>query len=161
MATQHRIGMDESTLRHVAEEAQHAWFMKRQAEKTGQRDLDYVDEDLLAAPSARMFFPRLEAAIVRALGRDADPRAAYLYMSMIIEFRALWFYRIYETVLTGHGLPVSLKRILGEEQNHLAEMAFRLEAANELDDRRVEAFVAAEQSLYTRMLGAIESAIVA
>src|SRR5690606_16662201 len=91
VATQSSAGIDEPTLRHVAEEAHHAYFMKRQAQKAGGRALEYVDTDLLAPAAARMYFQRLEAGMKRALGSTPRPRATYLYMSMIVEFRALWF----------------------------------------------------------------------
>ena len=42
MTTQHAADIDQPTLKHVAEEAGHAYFMKRQAEKTAQRPLEYV-----------------------------------------------------------------------------------------------------------------------
>ena len=48
MATQHSAAIDQPTLKHVAEEAHHAYFMKRQAEKTAGRALEYVAADLLA-----------------------------------------------------------------------------------------------------------------
>ena len=155
MATQHSAAIAQSTLRHVAEEAHHAYFMKRQAEKTAGRALTYRDDELLAAPAARMYFQRLEAAMVRELGHTLASHAAYLYMSMIVEFRALWFYRLYQQALTRAAQPISLKRILGEEQNHLSEMATALEAAGTLDDDRVARFVATERELYARMLAAI------
>ena len=63
MATQHSAEIDQSTLKHVAEEAQHAWFMKHQAEKCSGREMTYVADDLLAPASARMYFGRLEALI--------------------------------------------------------------------------------------------------
>ncbi len=44
MATQHSAAIDQPTLKHVAEEAHHAYFMKRQAEKTAERALEYVAE---------------------------------------------------------------------------------------------------------------------
>ncbi len=68
MATQHSAGIDQATLKHVAEEAGHAYFMKRQAEKTAERTLEYVRDDLLAPAAARMYFQRLESAMVRTLG---------------------------------------------------------------------------------------------
>src|SRR5262245_7533646 len=83
MATQHSTAIDQATLKHVAEEAHHAFFMKRQAEKTAERALEYVAGDLLAPSSARMYFQRLEGATLRALGPRRSPRAAYLYMSLI------------------------------------------------------------------------------
>jgi rubrerythrin len=158
MATQHSAAIDQATLKHVAEEAHHAFFMKRQAEKTAERALEYVAEDLLAPSSARMYFQRLEGATVRALGPTRSARGAYLYMSMIVEFRALWFYGLYEEALKRARHALSLKRVLGEEQAHLGDMAERLEAGNELDDRRAAQVLAAERRLYERLLGAIERA---
>jgi len=159
MATQHRADIDQATLRHVAEEAHHAYFMKRQAEKTADRPLEYVAADLLAPAAARMYFQRLEAATVRTLGRDCGPRAAYLYMSMIVEFRALWFYGLYQETLQRAHHVLSLKRVIGEEQNHLDEMATRLEAAGERSDAHVTSLLARERTLFVRLLSAFDQAV--
>jgi hypothetical protein len=156
MSTQHSTGIDQATLKHVAEESHHAWFMKRQAEKTAARPLEYADRDLLAPASARMYFQRLESAMLRTLERQRSARATYLYMSMIVEFRALWFYRLYETALKRAGHSMSLKRVLGEEQNHLVDMAHRLEMDGELSNARVDEFLSHELRLYTRLLAAIQ-----
>jgi hypothetical protein len=158
LLTQHSAAIDQATLKHVAEEAHHAFFMKRQAEKTAERALEYVAGDLLAPASARMYFQRLESATVRALGRERSARAAYLYMSMIVEFRALWFYGLYQQALHRARHALSLKRVLGEEQAHLGDMAERLEAGNELDDAHAAEALAAERKLYSRLLGALERA---
>ncbi len=159
MATQHRADIDQATLRHVAEEAHHAYFMKRQAEKTAERPLEYVAADLLAPAAARMYFQRLEAATLRTLGRDCGSRAAYLYMSMIVEFRALWFYGLYQDALQHAHHVLSLKRVIGEEQNHLDEMATRLEAAGERSDAHVTTLLARERALYSRLLSALDRAV--
>ena len=79
----------------------------------------------------------------------------YLYMSMVVEFRALWFYGLYQQTLQRAKHALSLKRVLGEEQNHLHDMAARLEAAGELSDARVSNFVARERKLYSRLLTAL------
>jgi len=158
LLTQHSAAIDQATLKHVAEEAHHAFFMKRQAEKTAERALEYVAGDLLAPSSARMYFQRLEGATVRALGPRRSARAAYLYMSMIVEFRALWFYGLYEQALKRAQHALSLKRVLGEEQAHLGDMAERLEAGGELDDTRAAEVLAAERKLYSRLLGSLERA---
>jgi hypothetical protein len=156
MATQHAADIDQPTLKHVAEEAHHAYFMKRQAEKTAERALEYVARDLLAPSSARMYFQRLEAATVRTLGTERSSRAAYLYMSMIVEFRALWFYGLYEQALKRARHAMSLKRVLGEEQAHLGDMAERLQASDELHDVRAAEVLDAERMLYSRLLVALE-----
>jgi len=158
MATQHSAAIDQATLKHVAEEAHHAFFMKRQAEKTAERALEYVAADLLAPSAARMYFQRLEGATVRALGSRRSARAAYLYMSMVVEFRALWFYGLYEQALKRARHAMSLKRVLGEEQAHLGDMAERLEAGDELDGACAAEVLAAERKLFSRLLGALEGA---
>jgi hypothetical protein len=159
MATQHAADIDQPTLKHVAEEAHHAYFMKRQAEKTAERPMQYVASDLLAPAAARMYFQRLEAAIDRSLARARGPRAVYLYMSMIVEFRALWFYGLYQQVLQRARHALSLKRVLGEEQNHLGDIARRLETAGDLSDERTTAYLRREKQLYARLLTSVQRAV--
>jgi hypothetical protein len=158
MATQHSPGIDQATLKHVAEEAHHAYFMKRQAEKTAERRLEYVADDLLAPAAARMYFQRLESAIVRALGSKRDARAVYLHMSMIVEFRALWFYELYQRALQRAGHALSLKRVLGEERAHLNDMAERLDAIGAGGGARTDELLAAEKRLFARLLRGFERA---
>jgi hypothetical protein len=159
MSTQHSRHIDEFTLRHVAEEAHHAFFMKHQAEKVGSCAFDYADERLLAPATARMYFQRLEAGLVRRLAALPSRRSVYLYMSMIVEFRALWFYNLYQQCLRRHDIDVSLKRILGEEQNHLEEMAGRLQEDGNLDDATVRDALHLERSLYRRMVAAMRTVV--
>jgi hypothetical protein len=159
MTTQHGADIDQPTLKHVHEEAGHAYFMKRQAEKTAQRPLEYVEGDLLAPASARMYFQRLEAAMLRTLPQQRSARAVYLYMSMIVEFRALWFYGLYQQTLERARHPLSLKRVLGEEQNHLGDVAHRLETAGELSDARTTELVRHEKALFGRLLAAMQRAV--
>ena len=156
MATQHGPTVAQPTLKHLAEECHHAFFMKRQAEKAAGRPLEYVEAELLAPRAARMYFQRLEATMLRALRPDAGNTACYLYMSMIVEFRAVWFYGLFQQALKRQGHPLSLKRLLGEEQNHLTDMADRLEHARELSDTRVESFIGTEHALYERLLGSLQ-----
>lgn len=158
MATQQGPRIDQATLKHVAEEAHHAYFMKRQAEKTAARPLEFCAADLLAPAAARMYFQRLEAGLVQTLGRESV-HATYLYMSLIVEFRALWFYRLHQQALTRFRSALSLKRVLGEEQNHLGEVAQRLEAGGERSDARVETFLRLESLLYVRLLGALQRSL--
>jgi hypothetical protein len=156
MSTQHAAGIDQATLKHVAEEAHHAYFMKRQAEKTAERALEYVAGDLLAPAAARMYFQRLESAMVRALGPAHGTRVVYLYMSMIVEFRALWFYELYQAALQRARHALSLKRVLGEERAHLVDMAERLEAAGDGSGAHAAEFLAVEKLLFARLLRGFE-----
>ena len=159
MATQKGAGINEPSLKHLAEECHHAYFMKRQAEKATAQSLDYGPDNLLVPLSARMYFLRLEASVVRALRQQQSLAATYLYMSMIVEFRAVWFYSLYQQVLQRHAHPLSLKRLLGEEQNHLTSMAESLEHAGELSDVRVDAFIRTENALYIRFLDSLQQSV--
>ena len=79
-------------------------------------------------------------------------------MSMIVEFRALWFYGLYQQTLQRNRHPLSLKRVLGEEQNHFGDIANRLDMAGELSDARTAEFLRCEKSLYMRLLGSLQRA---
>ena len=159
METQHGTPIDQATLRHVAEECHHAYFMKRQAEKTAGRPMSYAPHELLSAASARMYFQRLEACMARRLEKVQSPGAVYLYMSLIIEFRAVWFYGLYQQALKRADHPMSLKRLLGEELNHLTAMAERLEHTGELSEARIEAFISAERELFGRFLDSLQRSL--
>jgi rubrerythrin len=80
-------------------------------------------------------------------------------MSMIVEFRALWFYGMYQEALQRARHVLSLKRVIGEEQNHLDEMATRLDAAGERSDAHVTTLLARERTLYSRLLAALDRAV--
>lgn len=156
MATQHGAAIGQPTLRHLAEECQHAYFMKRQAEKAAGRPLEYSSGDLLAPGAARRYFRRLEMSLLRRLDQEGSADSCYLYMAMIVELRAVWFYSIYQQALAREGLALSLKRLLGEEQNHLTDMCERLEHAGERSAVRVESFVQLEHALYERLLDSLQ-----
>ena len=154
MATQHGPAIDQPTLKHLAEETRHAFFFKRHANREAGRVLEYNAADMIAPLAARRYFQRLEAEMVRAFPAGTHPRALYLTMSMIVEFRAVWGYRLYQAALVCAGNIVSLKSLLAEESGHLTDMAERLRGLGELDLGRLRNFCAIETALYGRLLQA-------
>lgn len=156
MATQHGRKIDQPTLKHMAEETRHAFFFKRQAERTAGHSMTYESGDLVAAPAARRYFQRLEAEIVRTLPVGADPRTAYLTMSLVVEFRAAWTYRIYQGTLESTAKPFSLASLIAEESGHLGDMAERLEDLSQFDRSRVVQLCRLEKALYERLLVALD-----
>jgi hypothetical protein len=137
------------TLRHIAEEARHAWFFKRQAEAVAGHPLSYDGPTILAGPQARAYMARLDAYIART----AQGASAYLYMSLVIELRAVWFYRIYQDELTTSGKTIKLGGLLAEEDRHLEEMQGQLRA---LGEDRLANFTAYEEILFQNFLTALE-----
>lgn len=111
--------LDQDTLQHLAEEARHAYFFKRQAERIAGRALDgWTDENTMSRIPAMMYFGRLDAGISKQVTEDE----AYPWVSLIIELRACWLYHIYHEVLEASSVKLSLKSLLAEEDKHLAEM---------------------------------------
>jgi hypothetical protein len=112
-------------LKHLAEEARHAFFFKRAAEWMALRPLDYSAEHTMAAVSAKLYMGRLDVEISRSLGKSV-PALPYLYMSLIVELRAVWIYRVYQLVLMEQKIGLTLKSILAEEELHLTAMIARI-----------------------------------
>lgn len=111
--------LTEDSLKHLAEEARHAYFFKRQAERVAGRALDgYTEENTMSRVPALMYFGRLDAGISSQVSEDD----AYPWVSLIIELRACWLYHIYHEVLSASDVKISLKSLLAEEDMHLAEM---------------------------------------
>ncbi|MEM7173123.1 MAG: hypothetical protein AAF530_23370 [Pseudomonadota bacterium] len=163
MVTQSGGAIDQSTLKHLAEEARHAFFFKRQAERLSGLVAAFEAEQMLAPAAARMYFQRLEAATKKSLlkdqGPEPHPQAIYLYMSMIVEFRAVWGYRLYQEALTKAKIKMSLKSLLAEETGHLTDMAERISEIGYFSDQTVAAFCAEESRLFERFLTSLEKAM--
>jgi hypothetical protein len=158
MATQSGTDLDNGTLKHLAEEARHAFFFKRAAEKFARKPLDYSDAETLAAPFARAYMGRLDASIAGALGDGVPSALPYLYMSLIVELRAIWFYRLYQAALDECKTGLALKSVLAEEELHLSEMLAQLDAMDAQGERRIAAFTGIEARLFRTLWRAVEEA---
>ncbi len=144
MLSQMNKTLTEDSLKHLAEEARHAYFFKRQAERIAGRALDgYTEENTMCRVPALMYFGRMDAGITKAVA-PADP---YPWVSLVIELRACWLYAIYQDVLEKSDLHLSLKSLLAEEDLHLAEM-FEMCGA---DEDRLRALSAYETGLFERL----------
>jgi hypothetical protein len=121
------------------------------------RNKDDADTDLIPPPftgevSAARSAKRTEG------GEFANPvpsETAYLYMSLIVELRAIWFYRAYQKVLTETGSRLSLKSVLAEEKMHLGEMWESLSGIDPALARRVEDFSTYEFNRFQKLWGEI------
>jgi hypothetical protein len=114
--------LNQRVLRHLAEESRHSFFFKRSAENFAKRELNFSDTELLAGPAARAYLGRLDART----SREVRGPLKYYYMSLLVEIRAVWVYRLYKSVLSDLGLRLNLNSILAEEQMHLQNMVFDL-----------------------------------
>lgn len=111
--------LDQDTLQHLAEEARHAYFFKRHAERIAGLALPgWTNENTMCRVPALMYFGRMDAGITRVVA----PAESYPWVSLIIELRACWLYRIYNEVIEDAGIHLPLKSLIAEEDHHLAEM---------------------------------------
>ena len=78
-------------------------------------------------------------------------------MSLIVELRALWVYRLYQQALDAAGLKLSLRGVIAEEDRHLEEMIARLDALGFDADARLAPALALEQTLFRALLAALQA----
>ena len=147
--------LDEDTLKHLAEEARHAYFFKRQAERIAGKSLDgWTNENTAARNAGFMYFSRLDAGITKKLvEHGVADNAAYPWVSLIVELRACWLYHIYHVVLDESDVTLSLKSLLAEEDMHLAEMFEMVGENTEL----LQQLSAYETELFAKVWRAIEA----
>jgi hypothetical protein len=158
MVSQTKGALGQEILKHLAEETRHSYFFKRAAETLARRPLEFDDADTIRPTSAKMYFGRLDASIDDALGADVHHEVPYLYVSLTIELRAIWTYRLYHQALTESGNTLSLKSVLAEEEMHLTQMLDRLRALNAAPEARVPAFARLEDRLFRNFWAALDGA---
>jgi hypothetical protein len=105
-----------------------------------------------------MYFGRLDAMISSRLERDLPLEAPYLYVSMIIEVRAIWTYRLYRDVLEKMKVNISLKSLLAEEELHLVQMAEQLAPLDPNLEARIPEFARMEDGLFRSFWAILEAA---
>lgn len=111
--------MTQDVLQHLAEEARHAYFFKRHAERIAGHELvGWHDENTMCRIPALMYFGRMDSGISKIVGAEA----AYGWVSLIIELRACWLYQIYNEVVNEQKIHLPLAGLLAEEDQHLSEM---------------------------------------
>ena len=149
-------------LQHAAEEARHAFYLKKQIGKIrGVECPDFSFPFLLAPVESHQYLNHLDISACRYLknklgysGRKLK-LGAYLLVTYSIEVRADVLYGIYQAQLTQAGSRVNVKSIIAEEEGHLAEMERML--INWLPDWRnhADAMCKIEQSLFDNWIDAI------
>ena len=122
-------------LKHAAEEHRHAFYLKKQIEKTGENVCPtYAGEYLLAPASSKYYLNQLDIDICRYLKNELNLAgrelrfAAYLLVTYAIEVRADELYPIYQQALEDAQSRVNVKSIILEEEGHLEEMLNQLKA---------------------------------
>jgi hypothetical protein len=121
-------------LKHAAEEHRHAFYLKKQIEKSGKELCPtYADEYLVAPACSKYYLNMLDVEVSRYLKKELQLTgrelrfAAYLLVTYAIEVRADELYPIYQEALDNAGSKVNVKSIILEEEGHLEEMINQLQ----------------------------------
>ncbi len=120
-------------LKHAAEEHRHAFYLKKQIEKTGKNLCPTYATNYLVAPAySKYYLNVLDVEVSRYLKKELGLAgkelrfAAYLLVTYAIEVRADELYPIYQEALDNAGSKVNVKSIILEEEGHLEEMIAQL-----------------------------------
>jgi hypothetical protein len=129
-ASEHKIDVSLMVLKHAAEEARHAFYMKKLIGKLGLADVykDYSPALLISPLASLQYLNRLDVELCRYLKNDLKKTGrdlvfgAYLLVTYGIELRAGELYPVYQEALSAAHSKVNVKSVIAEEETHLEEM---------------------------------------
>jgi rubrerythrin len=150
-------------LAHALEEGRHALSLKKLAMKIGGKTFDsYEPEAMLCGEAAEDYFQTLDHACDEALSDQSEElRSAlvYLYVTWLVEIRALDVYTQYRKALAAMPGVQALDGLLAEEEQHLSRVAGELQKRDPDFPARSKIFAALETALYEKILGAFETEV--
>lgn len=159
---EHPVHTNIIVLKHAAEEARHAYYLKKQIGKLSPDACpDYSAPYLLAPLESYHYLNMLDVEACRYLknklnltGRDLK-HGAYLLVTYAIEVRADMLYGVYQEALTKHASKVNVKSIILEEEGHLEEMQRMLEVFHPEWESLAADMCAVEHRLFDSWIAAI------
>lgn len=163
---EHPVYTNIIVLKHAAEEARHAYYLKKQIGKIAQDACpDYSYPYLLAPIESYHYLHQLDVEACRYIkntlgleGRELK-HGAYLLVTYAIEVRADMLYGIYQDALTKYSSKVNVKSIIAEEEGHLEEMQKMLEVFHPQWEQLAGDMCEIENRLFERWISAIEKVL--
>jgi len=153
-------------LKHAAEEARHAYYLKKQIQKLGADECpDYSSEYLLAPGHSYTYLNLLDVHVSRYLKKTlnligSDLRfASYLLVTYAIEVRADALYPVYQDELTRQESKVTVKSIILEEEGHLEEMIHQLTQFSPDWEKHAGLVCAVEERLFNSWIEGIKKSV--
>ncbi|MFD0764703.1 hypothetical protein ACFQZI_07540 [Mucilaginibacter lutimaris] len=150
-------------LKHAAEEHRHAFYLKKQIEKTGEQLPTYAAGYLIAPAFSKRYLNQLDIDVCRYLKKElhlsgSELRfAAYLLVTYAIEVRADELYPIYQDALDAVGSKVNVKSIILEEEGHLEEMINQLQKFSSDWEAHAQKAVDMETRLFGQWVNSLSS----
>jgi len=163
---EHPVMANEIILKHSAEEARHAYYLKKQIKKIEKNSCPTYEKQYLLAPNFTYYYLHsLDVQVCRFLKKNFNYKgddlkyAAYLLVTYAIEVRADELYPQYQRVLDSIKSSVNVKSIIVEEINHLQEMTHQLKEFSADWEQLCKAAIAMETRLFNEWIGAVEKEV--
>ncbi|MBL4707803.1 MAG: hypothetical protein JKY48_05115 [Flavobacteriales bacterium] len=165
-ASEHPLKVDLIILKHAAEEARHAYYLKNKIKSIPFDGCpNYTYEHILAPINSYQYLHQLDSKVSRKLKEDFELSghelrfAAYLFVTYAIEVRADELYPQYQDVLTECKSNISVRSIIVEEEGHLEEMIVQLKKFSPNWEVYAEKVIAIEKDLYHQWWSAISQEV--
>jgi hypothetical protein len=163
---EHPILANEVILKHSAEEARHAYYLKKQIKKIAKNACPTYEKQYLLAPNLTYYYLHsLDIQVCRYLKKNFGYKgndlkyAAYLLVTYAIEVRADELYPQYQNVLDAIKSSVNVKSIIAEEINHLQEMTHQLKEFSPDYEQLCKTAVDMETTLFNEWISAVQKEI--
>ena len=163
-ASEHPTKVNLIILKHAAEEARHAYYLKKQLSKLNHTGCeDYTYKNLLAPTQSYQYLHRLDTTLSRYIQEKLNLSgyelryAAYLLVTYAIEVRADSLYEIYQNELKSANSKVTVKSIITEEIGHLEEMTKQLIEFSDNWTEYANFAIELEQELFAKWITQVEA----
>lgn len=153
------------TLGHAVEEGRHALRLKKLAIQIGGPAFGtYTADVLLCGEEAEDYFQSLDHQCeAQFADRDEAARAklTYLYVTWLVERRALDVYGLYKKVLGDGAIAQKLDGLLTEEEGHLRQVESEIAHYDPQHEARAPLVIALEARLYEAFIGILAASLTA
>jgi hypothetical protein len=165
-ASEHPLTVNLIILKHAAEEARHAYYLKKQIDKIiPDYCTDYSFQFLLAPITSYHYLKLLDhftSAYIKKelkLSGAGLVNASYLLVTYAIEMRADQLYPLYQEVLDEAKHKVNVKSIIAEETGHLEEMTRALKGFSTDWALHADIICKAENGLFDKWVQGLEASV--
>ena len=157
--------MNATILAHAVEEGRHALRLKKLAMQVGGPAFEaYARDTLLCGEEAEDYFQSLDRQCeAQFADRDEAERTklTYLYVTWLIERRALEVYGLYKNAVAGTEVAVRLEGLLAEEVGHLRQVESEIAISDPQHETRAPIAIGIEAQLYETFLGTLAATLAA
>lgn len=155
--------MTAQILAHAMEEGRHALGLKKLAIKLAGPAFDsYEPETMLCSEAAEAYIQTLDRTCEAQFASAPEAergRLTYLYVTWLIEKRALDVYNTYKALLPQQEIVAKLEGLLLEEGRHLADVEASMKSKDPDFTERAALLLPREAALYETFLGELADAL--